>query len=82
MTKQHRSISQRLKIAKSPEVKQEVALDWAANWHTEQLQLIQQLEQAVKRDDYDKLCIVTGQLKAVTQKRLEALPKVIKALTD
>jgi hypothetical protein len=78
---QHRSISQRLKKAKSPEVKQEVALDWAANWQTEQLQLIQLLEQAVKRDDYDNLCIVTGQLKAVTQKRLEALPKVIKALT-
>lgn len=76
MTKR-RSIGERLNRAKSPEVKQEVARDWASDWDREQKSLIAQLEQAVKNDDYDKMCIVTGQLKAVTEKRFKALPNVI-----
>lgn len=76
MTKR-RSIGERLNRAKSPEVKQEVARDWAADWAREQKLLIGKLEQAVKTDDYDQLCIVTGQLKAVTEKRFCALPNVI-----
>lgn len=80
MSSQHRSISQRLAKAKAMETKKEVALDWSANWAREQMQLVAQLEKAVAADDYDQLCIVTGQIKAVSIKRLEALPKVIEAL--
>lgn len=80
MSQQHRSISQRLKRAKSVESKQEAAQDWAANWQREQAGLIRDLEQAISNDDYDQLCIVSGQLKAVTEKRFDALPKVITAL--
>tara|TARA_Y100000780_G_scaffold176831_1_gene161994 strand:- start:3058 stop:3315 length:258 start_codon:yes stop_codon:yes gene_type:complete len=76
MTKR-RSIGERLNRAKSPEVKQEVARDWAADWAREQKLLIGKLEKAVKTDDYDQMCIVTGQLKAVTEKRFNALPNVI-----
>ena len=76
MTKR-RSIGERLNRAKSLEVKQEVARDWAADWEREQKTLITQLQQAVKTDDYDQLCIVTGQLKAVTEKRFNALANVI-----
>lgn len=78
---QHRSISQRLAKAKALETKKEVALDWAANWAQEQDGLVKQLEAAVAKDDYDQLCRVTGQIKAVSQKRFEALPKVIHAIT-
>lgn len=81
MSRNQRSISQRLDKAKSTEVKQEVALDWAAAWAKEQKWLIGLLEQAVKRDDYDMLCIATGKLKAVTNKKLGALPKVINKLS-
>lgn len=76
MTKR-RSIGERLNRAKSPEVKQQAARDWVADWERDQKSLIAQLEQAVKTDDYDQLCIVTGQLKAVTEKRFNALPNVI-----
>ena len=81
MTKR-RSIGERLSRAKSPEVKQEVALDWAADWKREQKSLIAKLEQAVKTDDYDQLCIVTGQLKSVTEKRFNALQNVINKVSD
>lgn len=77
---QHRSISQRLAKAKSPETKREVVNDWIANWYKEQLSLIAQIEKAINHDDYDQLCIATGQLKAATEKRFTALPKVIQAL--
>ena len=76
----HRSISQRLSRAKSVEVKQEVALDWATNWQNEQSGLILQLGKAIANDDYDLQCRISGQLKAVTEKRFIALPKVIDAL--
>jgi diphthamide synthase subunit DPH2 len=76
-----KSISQRLSNAKELQTKQEIALDWSANWQQEQAKLIMRLEHAIKTDDYDELCIVTGELKAVTLKRFEALPNVIKLLT-
>lgn len=78
----HRSISQRLKRAKSSEGKQEAALDWAANWEQEQLKLISLLEQAIKQNNRDQLCIATGQLKAVTKKRFEALTNVLTLFSD
>lgn len=82
MSQQHRSIAQRLRRAKSPESKREAALDWARNWGEEQMGLIRQLEQAVAQDDYDRLCTVTGQIKAVTDKRFAALPRVLTAMKD
>ncbi len=78
----HRSISQRLRRAKSLKVKQLTALDWATNWQQEQLQLIALLEQAIKQNNYDQLCIATGQLKAVSNKRFDALNNVLKLLSE
>lgn len=72
-----RSIGQRLNRAKSPDVRLEVAQDWAASWSREQHALIAQLEQALQANDYDTLCAVTGQLKAVTGKRFNALSNVL-----
>ena len=78
--KTKRSISQRLKRAKSPEFKKEVALKWAAEWQREQCLLIRLLEQGISHDDYDLLCRTTGQLKAMSSKRLSALSRVIDLL--
>lgn len=76
-----RSIGERLNRAKTAKVKQEIAVDWAANWHAEQQGLITRLEQAIKTDNFDELCIATGQLKTVTEKRFSALPNVITTLS-
>jgi len=78
---QQRSINQRLNRAGSLTVKKEIALDWAISWRNEQSELMRKLGQAVKDDDFDALCIITGQLKAVTDKRFTALPNVIEHLT-
>lgn len=72
-----RSISQRILTAGSAEAKRATAIEWADNWQTEHERLIQVLERAIRTDDYDLLCRTTGQLKAVGQKRFEALPKVL-----
>ena len=79
---QHRSITQRLQRAKSPEARRAAVTDWAANWRNEQMGLIRDMERALKADDYDQLCIATGQLKAVSEKRLAGLARVVEILTD
>jgi lactate dehydrogenase-like 2-hydroxyacid dehydrogenase len=74
------TISQRLQKAKRQSVKIEVAQDWAKNWQAEMFSLILDLEKAVSSDDYDAMCRATGQIKAVTIKRFDALPKVLNAI--
>ena len=76
----HRSISQRLQRAKSPELKQEIAQEWAISWYQEQMALIAKLEHAIQNNNIDQLCVATGQLKAVTSKRFDALPNVLNSL--
>lgn len=76
----HRSISQRLDRAKSFESKKSILLDWSDAWEDETRQLIRNLEQAINTMDYDKLCINTGQLKAVAEKHFTALPRIFERL--
>lgn len=82
MKNNHKSISQRLRSARKVETKKEIALDWAQNWQEDHDDLIRKLERAIRTDDYDLLCRVTGQLKTVGQKRFEALPKILAHLAD
>lgn len=77
----HKSISQRLKTAKSIDTKKLVAQDWATNWQAEQTALIDMLGKALHKNNFDELCIAVGQLKAVTQKKFEGLTKVIEILS-
>lgn len=79
---QHRSISNQLKRAKALDTKRKIAIDWAHRWHQEQAALIAQLGQAIKRNDFDAMCIITGELKAVTQKRFEGLLNVVNLLVE
>ena len=72
-----KSISQRLANTKDVEVKKTIVRDWAANWKLEQSNLIQKLGEAIASDDYDQLCITSGELKGLTEKRFNALPNVL-----
>jgi hypothetical protein len=82
MKQKHLSISQRLRKAQSPEAKKAVALAWAKSWKEDHDELIRDLEHAIRTNDYDLLCIATGQLKAVGQKRFDALPRVLSHLAE
>ncbi len=77
----HKSISQRLKTAGTLELKLKIAHDWSLNWQREQSQLVADLGQAIKANKFDDLCIIAGELKAVTEKRFTALPKVLAAIS-
>ncbi|MEY3787972.1 MAG: hypothetical protein RIQ94_372 [Pseudomonadota bacterium] len=79
---QHRSISQRLKRAKSPEAKHLTLDEWAKSWELEQMQVIASLGVAIKDGDFDRECILCGELKALSIKKFEALPKVLNTLID
>lgn len=79
---QHRSISQRLKRAKSPEAKRLTLMEWAQSWESEQMHVISKLGNAIKEGDFDQECILCGELKALSIKKFEALPKILNVLLD
>ena len=72
---QHRSISQRFSRAKSLETKTTVVRDWASNWQDEQKDIIEGIRTSTynpeKRDE------LMRQLDAMTEKRFEALKKLL-----
>lgn len=72
-----KSISQRLDRAKTAEAKVSTLVSWSKSWERETMGLISQLETVIQTHDYDRLCIATGQLKAVCQKHFTALPSVL-----
>ena len=74
---QHKSISQKLKRAKTPEDKIKNILAWSEAWKKDTDVFIKRLESAIKQDDYDELCISLGRLKEDLTKRFTALPKVL-----
>lgn len=76
----HRSIGERLSRAKSPEAREELLKDWVANWQADQMGIVRQFQHALQTMDYDALCIATGELKAVSQKRFPALERVLRTL--
>lgn len=82
MSQQQRSISQRLKKAKSPEAKLATVMEWSQSWTDEHNALIKRLEQALSNDDYDTNCIALGELKAASTKKLNALPNVLITLLN
>jgi hypothetical protein len=77
-----KSISQQLRQYTTLARRQKVLAEWITSWQQDQFDLIKQLEQAIKTDNYDNLCIATGQLKEVTLKRFEGLNNVIKILLE
>lgn len=77
---QHRSISQRLKRAKSRDARQATLQKWTQAWQQEQSALIWRIGKAIADDDFDAACIAVGELKSVSVKKFEALPKVLEVL--
>jgi hypothetical protein len=79
MSAGNKSISQRLAHTRKPDVRLEIALDWAENWRQDQMQAIKKLTGA-----HESNCVqlVESELLAITEKRFNALPKVIRILLE
>lgn len=77
-----RAIGARLQRAKSLQVRREVAQDWAANWLRDHAHTIAQLERASGSERLADAGQYVGQLKALSDKAMSALPRVIDALSD
>ncbi|WP_160037330.1 MULTISPECIES: hypothetical protein [unclassified Paenibacillus] len=76
------SISQRLRKASKPELKQKIAVDWSAEWQTEYETHVRNFEKAIRDKDFDLLVRTLGWLKADGKKRFDALPRVLSALAE
>jgi len=78
----HRSLTERLKKAKSTPTKQEAAFDWAANWKHEQEAIIARIKWALETRERGLFDRGLEELEAVTAKRFGALPRVIALLLE
>lgn len=77
-----RAIGERLKRAGTLAVRREIALDWSANWYADHLDTLHRLEKALQGRDIATAGQYVGQLKALHEKAMGALPRVIEALAD
>ncbi|WP_323034132.1 hypothetical protein [Pararhodobacter sp.] len=77
-----KSIGERLKRAQTLDTWLEVAQDWAANWRADHEQTLARLERAVGMGRVDDAGQILGQLKALNDKAMGALPRVLDALAD
>lgn len=78
----HRSISERLARAGTLSVRREIAHDWQANWMQDHDAEIQAIERALQRGHIQEAGQALGRLKALSDKRFTAMPRVIEALSD
>lgn len=77
----HKSIKQRLAIAKDDKTANEIIAQWVATWHREQDMITKRLGKAIANDDFDASSIAVGELKAVTSKRFQGLRSILQHLT-
>jgi len=76
MGNQYRSISQRLLKAKALETKQEILRDWSNSWDREVNAIIDDIGNAIARDDFDRASQCVGELRAVHYKKMDGLKSV------
>lgn len=77
-----RSIGERLDRAKSLSVRIEIAYDWLANWMQDHDAEIRHMETALQHGRTLEAGRALGRLKALSDKRFGAMPRVIDALAD
>ena len=76
-----RSINQQLKKKKktAPELRINLAQDWARNWMQDQNEVLRSMENAQNWEDIES---GLSQLRAITEKRFSALQEVLLNLAD
>lgn len=80
MARRKRSISERLKKCRSQKTRAEMLHEWATEWENEHVDLIDRLRVAIDQNDLVKIKRSFGQLRAVTQKKHDALHNIIDEL--
>lgn len=77
-----RAIGERLRRAGSLKTRREVAHDWATNWMRDHEHTLAEIERALGGGNAQEAGRYLGQLKALNDKAMTALPRVIDALSD
>lgn len=75
------SISQRLRKAKRPGLKAQIAAKWSKEWESEFLAHMREIEWALRTGDYELVEDITYNLKIDSLKRFTALPRVISIIS-
>lgn len=75
-----RSVSERLKKTKNSETRAEILHEWAIAWENEHADIIDRLKVAIEQNNLVKIKRSLGELRAVTQKKHDALHNIIDEL--
>ena len=87
-SKNNRSISQRIKRAKSGSVKKEIILEWTNSFRNELESAIRDLNKINKKNSSDPvndgnaLESIEASLKKIVQRRVAVIPNIIDSLID
>lgn len=82
MGEKHKSIGERLRKAKSLDVRREIGLEWAADCIEEHELALSAVERAIRLGDIRAVAVAVARMREHTEKRLRALPNVIQKLAD
>ena len=82
MQKRSRSISYRLQKTSNSAKRVEILTEWANQWKFEHIDLIERLKGGIDNQDMNEIRIALGQLRAVTEKKHEALHHIFRFLLD
>lgn len=64
------------------DARRETALNWARNWELDHLETLHKLETAITLGHLEVATRYCSQIRALHEKGLSALPRVIEALSD
>lgn len=82
MKKKHLSIGNRLSKVKNYQTQQKILSEWAANWQTDQQNVIKRLRSAAMIDNHCEIMHIIDQLQGLTDKRFDALNNTLRTLSD
>lgn len=80
MKRKRRSVGDRMRSAKSPELRLDIAHAWADEWHTEYVDLVDELKYAIDSRDMDKLRMTLAALRTLTEQKHIALHRIFNVL--
>lgn len=77
-----KTVTKMIKKARTYQTQQRVLSEWAAGWETDLSNVIDALNKAIDRRDYDRAAHMVARLDGMREKRFTALNNVLRILSD
>ena len=82
MKRKRRSISERMRTAKSPGLRLDIAHEWADEWQAEYVDLIDALKDAIDDNNMDEVRMIFAALRTLAEHKHIALHRIFNVLAQ